>query len=211
MTSADPDFAVFEAEMESALTRLDGLFPPAAPAEAGQGAVSFDVAAFSAVDEASPEGQLLALIQEAETGQADKGVSFGIGETVSDAMQKAQADFDAFMERINRDVLNFAQVESGAADSPLAVTRINWTGDALTVLAADAALDDLRVHAARLRRELLTRNLRLRMFSTVTIAAGKISLALTTPGAALMALPMAYQFVSQLSQQWQALQSLNQP
>ena len=100
---------------------------------------------------------------------------------------------------------------SGAADSPLAVTRINWTGDALTVLAADAALDDLRVHAASLRRELLTRNLRLRMFSTVTIAAGKISLALTTPGAALMALPMAYQFVSQLSQQWQALQSLNQP
>ena len=54
------------------------------------------------------------------------------------------------------------------------------------------------------------RNLRLRMFSTVTVAAGKISLALTTPGTALMALPMAYQYVSQLSQQWQAFQSLNQ-
>lgn len=209
MTATDPDFAAFETEMETALTRLDGLFP-AAPTEAGQGAVSFDVAAFSAVDDASPEGQLLALMQEAETSQADKGVSFGIGETVSDTMQKAQADFDAFMERINRDVLNFAQVESGAADSPLAVTRINWTGDALTVLAADAAIDDLRAHSRSLRRELLSRNLRLRMFSTVTIAAGKISLALTTPGAALMALPMAYQFVSQLSQQWQALQSLNQ-
>jgi hypothetical protein len=68
----------------------------------------------------------------------------------------------------------------------------------------------LREHGRSLRRELMGRNLRLRMFSTVTVAAGKISLALTTPGTALMALPMAYQYVSQLSQQWQAFQSLNQ-
>lgn len=209
MNPAEPDFASFESEMDSALTRLDGLFP-AAPAEAAQGAVSFDVAAFSAVDEASPEGQLLALMQEAEMGETGKGVSFGIGETVSGAMQKAQADFDSFMERINRDVLNFAHVESGPADSPLAATRINWIGDALTVLSAGAQPDDLREHSRSLHRELMGRNLRLRMFSTVTIAAGKISLALTTPGTALMALPMAYQYVSQLSQQWQAFQSLNQ-
>ena len=209
MNPAEPDFAVFESEMDSALTRLDGLFP-AVPAEAAQGGVSFDVAAFSAVDEASPEGQLLALMQEAEMGDAGKEVSFGLSETVSGAMQKAQADFDAFMERINRDVLNFAHVESGAADSPLAATRISWTGDALTVLSAGAQPGDLREHSRSLHRELMSRNLRLRMFSTVTIAAGKISLALTTPGTALMALPMAYQYVSQLSQQWQAFQSLNQ-
>jgi hypothetical protein len=209
MNESALDLATFESEMESALTRLDGLFP-AAPSEAGQEAVSFDVAAFSVVDEASPEGQLLALMQEAEIGETGKEVSFGIGETVSGAMQKAQADFDKFMERINRDVLNFAHVESGAAESPVAVTRINWTGDALTVLSADAPLGDLRQHAKTLHRELQSRNLRLRMFSTVTIAAGKISLALTTPGTAIMALPMAYQYLSQLSQQWQDFQSLNQ-
>ena len=209
MNESALDLTTFESEMESALTRLDGLFP-AAPSEAGQEAVSFDVAAFSAVDDASPEGQLFALIREAETPETSKEVSFGIGETVSGAMQKAQADFDKFMERINRDVLNFAHVESGAADSPVAVTRINWTGDALTIISADAPLGDLRQHAKTLRRELLSRNLRLRMFSTVTIAAGKISLALTTPGTAIMALPMAYQYLSQLSQQWQDFRSLNQ-
>lgn len=204
------DFAALEAEMESALGRLDVLFPESGP-EAEQGAVSFDVTAFSAVDEASPEGQLLALIREVERPEPAGEVSFGIGETVSAAMQKAQAEFDVFMERINRDILNFAHVESGAADSPVAATRINWTGDALTVLSAGATPGDLREHSQTLRRELMGRNLRLRMFSTVTIAAGKISLALTSPGSAILALPMAYQYVSQLSKQWQAFQSLNQP
>jgi hypothetical protein len=204
------DFATFETEMESALTRLDDLFPEPSGA-VDESAVSFDVAAYTEVDEASPEGQLLALMQEAETGETGEEVSFGIGETVSGAMQKAQAEFDSFMERINRDVLNFAHVESGAADSPVAATRINWTGDALTVLSAGATPGDLREHSQTLRRELMGRNLRLRMFSTVTIAAGKISLALTTPGSAILALPMAYQYVSQLSKQWQAFQSLNQP
>jgi hypothetical protein len=210
MDQSTLDFAAFESEMDIALNRLDDLFPEPTDKVDG-GAVSFDVAAFTEVDAASPEGQLLALMQEAETPEAEKAVSFGIGETVSGAMQKAQAEFDSFMERINRDILNFAHVESGAADSPVAATRINWTGDALTVLSAGATPGDLREHGQTLRRELMSRNLRLRMFSTVTIAAGKISLALTTPGSAILALPMAYQYVSQLSKQWQALQSLNQP
>jgi hypothetical protein len=208
--SMETDFAAFESEMESALTRLDDLFPEPSD-EADEGAVSFDVAAYTQVDETSPEGQLLALIHEAETPEAEKPVSFGISETVSGGLDKAREEFGAFMERINRDVLNFAHVESGAADSPVAATRINWTGDALTVLSAGATPDDLRDHSETLRRELMSRNLRLRMFSTVTIAAGKISLALTTPGSAILALPMAYQYVSQLSKQWQAFQSLNQP
>ncbi len=198
--------AAFEAEMESALGRLDALFPEPS-AEAQDVPVSFSVTDFPTVDEASPEGQLLALIHEAETPESEKMVSFGIGEDVSGAMGKAQAEFEGFMERINRDVLNFAHVESGA----LAATRVNWTGDATTVLSAGATSGDLRAHAETLRRELMTRNLRLRMFATVTLAAGKISISLTTPGSALLALPMAYQYLTQLSKQWQALQSLNQP
>lgn len=207
MAAPEPDFAALEQELETALTRLDGLFSPAASPETP---VSFDVAAFTEMDETSPEDQLLALMRDAEAPATKETVSFGITDTVSDAMQKAQADFDAFMERINRDVLNFAHVESGPADSPVAATRIDWTGDALTVLSAGATPGDLRAHAATLHRELMSRNLRLRMFSTVTIAAGKISLALTTPGSALLALPMAYQYVSQVSKQWQSLQSLTQ-
>jgi hypothetical protein len=201
------DPAAFEAEMESALGRLDGLFPEATAGQADEGPVSFSLTDYPTVDEASPEGQLLALIHEAEMPESEKTVSFGIGETVSGAMGKAQAEFEGFMERINRDVLSFAHVESGT----LAATRVNWTGDATTVFSADATPGDLRAHAENLRRELMTRNLRLRMFTTVTLAAGKISISLTTPGSALLALPMAYQYLTQLSQQWQALQSLNQP
>jgi hypothetical protein len=210
MDSSALDPAAFDAEMESALARLDGLFARSS-APAPEAPLHFGIDSAGGPDESTPEGQLLALIQEAETPETEKMVNFGIGETVSGALEKAQEEFDAFMERINRDVLNFAHVESGGANSPLAATRINWTGDALTVLSADATPADLRTHAETLRRELLTRNLRLRMFATVTIAAGKISLALTTPGTALLALPMAYQYVSQISKQWQTLQSLNQP
>lgn len=201
------DPAAFKAEMESALGRLDGLFPEATAGESDESPISFSVTDFPTIDEASPEGQLLALIHEAERPESKKMVSFGIEETISGAMEKAQAEFEGFMECINRDVLNFAHVESGA----LAATRVNWTGDATTVFAAGATPGDLRAHAETLRRELMTRNLRLRMFATVTLAAGKISISLTTPGAALLALPMAYQYISQLSRQWQTLQSLNQP
>jgi hypothetical protein len=201
------DTATFEAEMESALGRLDSLFPEPTVGASDESPVSFSLTDYPAVDEASPEGQLLALIHEAETPDAEKMVSFGIGEDVSGAMGKAQAEFEGFMERINRDVLNFAHVQSGT----IAATCVNWTGDATTILSAGATPGDLRAHAESLRRELLTRNLRLRMFTTVTLAAGKISISLTTPGSALLALPMAYQYVSQLSKQWQALQSLNQP
>jgi hypothetical protein len=210
MDASTLDPAAFEAEMESALGRLETLFPEPSAEAQGDAPVSFSVTDFPAVDDDSPEGQLLALIHEAVTPESEEMVSFGIGDTVSSALDRAREEFESFMERINRDVLNFAHVESGGADSPFAATRVNWTGDATTIFSSGATPGDLRDHAASLRRELLTRNFRLRMFSTVAIAAGKISISLTTPGSALLALPMAYRYVSQLSKQWQALQSLNQ-
>jgi hypothetical protein len=210
MNPSELDPAAFESEMESALGRLDGMFAHPSPPTA-EGDVSFDVSEFSGLDESSPEGQLLTLLQEAETPQPAKTVSFSTEDEEPGALDKAKDEFEHFMERINRDILNFAHVETSGADSLVAATRVNWTGDALTVFSAGATPGDLREHAETLRRELMARNLRLRMFATVTTAAGKISLLITNPASALLSLPMAYQYVSQLSKQWQALQSLNQP
>ncbi len=206
MTAAALDFSAFETDMNAALTRLDGLVERQQAVKSG--AVSFDVSGHAAPPEEAPEAGLLILLDEAEKGP--ETVSFGFGETVSGALGQAQTEFDAFMEKINHDVMNFAHVESGSAGSPYATTRIDWSGDALTVLAAGTSQAERQQHSQRLARELALRNLRLRMLTTVASAASKILLIISNPASAVLALPMAYQYVSQLSEQWKAIQSLNQ-
>ena len=221
MSALALDFSAFESDMDDALNRLDALVQRQLAAQAVQASpdgqmVSFDVSEHPILEETlqekPPEVELLSLMGEAEKAEASsEAVSFGIGETVSGALGQAQVEFDAFMEKINRDVLNFAHVESGAADSPFAFTRVDWSGDALTVIDAHTSPEKLREHSQHLHKELLARNLRLRMFTTVATAASKITLMMSNPATAVMALPMAYSYVSQLSEQWKAFQSLNQP
>lgn len=211
----DFDPSAFENEMQSALGRLDGLVArqqarAAAPPASADGSVSFDVSGFTEPAETGAEADLLLLMGEAEAeerGETPKGgdVHFGIEDSFGGRWSEAKAEFDAFVEKINKDVFHFAVVESGS----FARTEVDWSGDAVTVLAEGASAREIRQHAETLRRDLMQRNLRLRMFTTVATAAGKITVLLTTPGAALLALPMAYKFVSQLSDQWKTYQSLN--
>jgi hypothetical protein len=212
---AELNLSAFDREMQSALTRLDGLVTreqtrTSAPAVSPVAGVSFGALDVAPAPETGPEADLLSLMDEAqwvESGvipEAGGTVAFGFEDSTGGRWTQAKADFDAFVEKINRDVFHFAVVES----APFIRTQVEWGGDALTVVAEDASTREIGQHAELLRRELMLRNLRLRMFATVATAAGKITVLIATPGAApLLALPMAYQFVSQLSSQWQEYQS----
>lgn len=210
---SDVNLAVFDGELQSALTRLDGLVErqqARQKATTGDG-VSFDVSSFTEEPETGEEADLLLLIADAEAGDTGESASagdtvhFGIEDSFGGRLSDAKRDFDAFVEKIDRDVFHFAVVETPA----LARTEIDWSGDAITVFSSSGSAREIQRHSDLLRKELMQRNLRLRMFSTVVAAAGKITIMLTTPGSALLALPMAFQFVSKLSNQWKEYQALN--
>lgn len=182
------DLPAFEREMQTALARLDHLPPP------GREVVSFGLPD-------APEYELLELLRAIEPREVD----FGITETVTEALQKARADFSAFLEQINRDLWLFATVETWDDSVLKASTRLHWGGNLLTVISADLAPGVFSGHAEDLHWNWMTRLLRLRMLSTVTAAAGKIALTMSTPGAGLLVLPVAYQYLTRLSEQWQEL------
>jgi hypothetical protein len=215
----EPDLAAFENDMDSVLRELDGLVARQqarqAPAQNADGSVSFDVSGFTGPAEDGANADFLALLNEAqavESGAVPSGdqVSFGFTDSFGGKWAEVKVEFDAFMEKINRDVLHFATIETEADGKIFARSQVDWSGDAVVVFAEGASDENLLAHSRQFQRELMQKNLRLRMFATVATAAGKITLMLTTPGAAVMALPLAYKYVSQLSEQWKSYQSVSQ-
>lgn len=203
--------AQVNAALENVPARLDGLVQRTqARRRDGQGAgVSFDVLALEE-RESGPEGQLLALLGDAEQEGRRAGgeVSFGLVEETSAAWQQARAGFEALMTQINREVLHFAWVETSISGSLIARTTVGWTGDADTVYLEDIREQQVVLHGRTLRIVTQTRSLRLRLFITIASGAAKISTLIATPAGALLALPATYQYVMQIIAQVKQLQSI---
>jgi hypothetical protein len=206
MRRAEAQLAASAQALEGIPNRLDDFVARSRPR--GEGAVSFDTAAF-AVEQGTPEAGLLGVMDSVHAAETGQPVSFGVGEMAGEAWAQAKVQFQGFMDQVNREVLHFAWVETAVAGELVARTSVDWGGDADTVYSADITPDQLALHGRTLSLAAASRNLKLRMFTTITTGAAKIAILLATPAGAVMALPAAYKYVNQILGEARQYQELN--
>lgn len=137
-----------------------------------------------------PEAELNRLLQPAQSA-----VTFGWTDQIGEWRQ-AMDEFVAFAKQIQQHVMNYAVVDTRAADARIGLTRVTWGGDFQSVLTAQAQAN--LVHAAALRATLLSRQQLLKQFAAVVRGAGELAgLALIAANPAL-ALPAALRFLKLL-------------
>lgn len=214
LRSSEAAIETASAALQSVPTRLDGLTARTQETRQKQASgVSFDVASLS--PEPGPEGELLASLADIDRGAAGENatgeVSFGLTEDLSGAWQAAESQFQALIAQIDRDVLHFAWVETNISNQLIARTTVDWSGDAQTIWMQSVSDRQIALHQRALYITTQTRNLRLRLFVTVTSGAAKMAALMATPGGAVLALPAMYQYVIKILKQAKELQSMPGP
>ena len=198
---AEAQLVAAQQALESVPHRLDEFVQRSAGR--GMGQVSFAV-----LEAGTPEADLTSLLDEyraIESGQ----VSFGVREEASQAWEQAKSQFEALMQSINQEVLHFAWVETCVDGEPVARTTVGWGGNSQTLYSADISAAQIGQHSQTLHLASASRSLKLRMFTTITIGAAKLTALLASGSGAVLALPLAYQYVSQIlaqAKEYQALQ-----
>lgn len=211
---AEAEQALAEAEAqiaaaEAALNEVPARFDAITSAQPRGEQVSFDVASFG-VQADSPEAAMFALLEHAQALEQGRTVSFGVSDVASAAWEQAKAQFEAFVGQLQREVFHFAWVETNVDNQLLARTMVGWSGDSDTIWLEDASAEQRSAHRRALRVAVKSRALRLRMFVTVTGGAAKLSVLLTTPAGAVLALPAAWKYVTEILQQIKSYQTLAQ-
>lgn len=198
---AHPDLA--EAELAAGEGRLGASHEALTEAQARLGAFvaartagpAFDAPGAGAKGEA-PEAELWLLLQEIEQGRPPP--SFGLGDTFVGKWEQANQQFQAFIEHVSRLVAYYAWVETCQAGRIVGRTAVGWTGDVDTVWPAATDPDQAELHRRTLALALASRDALVRMVALVTSGAVKLSVLLTTPGGAVLALPAAWKFINQV-------------
>ena len=122
--------------MDTVPDNLDDLLQRTQRNRAGSSSgVSFQAQSFEA--EPGLEGELLRLLAEADES-AERELSFGIGNLPSVALDGAKAEFNRLIAQIDRDVLQFAWVETNISNLLVAHTNVGWSGNMHTVCSAVA-------------------------------------------------------------------------
>lgn len=187
LVQAEAQVAAAEAALESVPARLDEL-----TASRGAG-LSFEASAYG------PESEMFGLLEQARQLEQGRGVeSYALGDAAFAAWEQARLQFEAFTGQLQREVMHFAWVETNVAGRLLARTTVGWSGDSDTVWLVDLGADEIALHRRSLQVAVKTRALRMRMFSTVTGGAAKLSMLLTSPAGALLALPAAWKYVTEI-------------
>jgi hypothetical protein len=166
--------------------------------ETEDGAVHFSAQGVEIAPD-SPEADLLALVYEADAAanlpRTDEEVSFGLAESLGGKLTEVKAEFNSLLEQVNRELLNFAWVETAVKGQLIARSTVKWGGDAATFWVEGINNQQMALHQRSLKTAIETRNMRLRMVALVTSGAIRVSAMLATPGGQLMALPIAYKYI----------------
>jgi hypothetical protein len=178
-----------DSALEVAEVRMEDL------ARQRRGPQAFDVS-FAPEPLAAPEQELLGLLQEAQYGRT--AVSFGEPAPEGEGWEKAVEEFQAFSERVQRTLTQYAWVETHQEGQLLVRTTVNWIGDMETAWQAALAPDQLALHRRTLKVALSSRTSMLRSMIVVAAGASKIAVLLTTPGGAILALPATWKFIRQI-------------
>jgi hypothetical protein len=184
MSAALPDFAAFEARVDAVL---------AAAAGHAAGGLSFDAPV-------APEVASLAdLIACARAADDEASLHFSASGGLLGDLRR---EFNEFTARIWRELTHLAVVDSVAGERVECHTRIGWTGDTIHFVATGTPRERVLAHDAAVRAAVTASVGRVRLLVMIAAAAGKITAMIATPGAAVMALPVAYKCVRDLYEQW---------
>lgn len=178
-----------DAALEIAEVRVEGLV------RQRRGPQAFDVS-FAPEPLAAPEQELLGLLQEAQYGRT--AVSFGEPAREGEGWEQAVKEFQAFSERVQRTLTQYAWVETHQEGQLLVRTTVNWIGDMETAWQEALNPDQLGLHRRTLKVALSSRTSMLRSMIVVAAGASKIAVLLTTPGGAILALPATWKFIRQI-------------
>jgi hypothetical protein len=159
---------------------------------------SFDLSTLTAMPQ--PEAGLLASLGEMESGAQLLSFDAGVPEGVGKWRQTLQQFLD-FVEQLRKSFTRYAWVETRLSVRLVARTSVGWAGDVDTVWAAKPSAAEAAIHRRALMLAIQTRAALARTLIIVVQAAVKISLLLSTPVTAPLALLAAYRYVQAISAQ----------
>jgi hypothetical protein len=142
-----------------------------------------------------PEVEALRLLGVLEPQAA---VSFGLLDVPRETWDQARSQFQNAIDRILRLVAYYAWVETRTAGQLLARTMVGWSGDVDTLWELNLTEGQFSLHKRSLSLAIASRNTLIRTLVTATQGAVKLSALITTPGGAVLALPVAWKYVNQI-------------
>lgn len=142
-----------------------------------------------------PEVEALRLLGVLEPQTA---VSFGLLDVPRETWDQARSQFQNAIDRILRLVVYYAWVETRMAGHMLARTMVGWSGDVDTLWELNLTASQFNLHKRSLSLAITSRNTLIRTLVTATQGAVKLSALITTPGGAVLALPVAWKYVNQI-------------
>ncbi|HEY5867114.1 MAG TPA: hypothetical protein VI542_16450 [Candidatus Tectomicrobia bacterium] len=148
----------------------------------------------AAVPSALPEAELLVWLQDTQEG----AVSFGLGDWLHGGWEETTEQFQAFVNRLLQSLAHYTAVETAVQGQLLGRTTVSWTGDMDTVWQPGLDPTSAMLHQRALALALASRDTWMRMVVVVARGAITLSVLLTTPGGAILALPAAWKFVQQV-------------
>ena len=134
--------------------------------------------------------------------------SFALG-GLGDELERALRQATGFSEQVRRTVGQPALVRSRAAGRPLGQTRVSWTGDVRTTWGPGLGPAEAAVHEQAVRLALATFQAWLRITTFVGASAVQLSLLLPSGLGAIRALPAAWNFITEILDEYQRLRQLS--
>ena len=143
-----------------------------------------------------PEAEALGLLHTLELPTV--GVSFALGSEEQHGLDQVFTQFKLDMDNLVRLVTHFAWVETQQGDRLIGRSIVSWSGDLDTLWQSGLALQACELHQRSLHQALASRNLLLHAAVVTVRSAAKLAVLLTTPGGAVLAIPVAWKFIKEV-------------
>lgn len=127
-----------------------------------------------------------------------EGASFGLGDTLQEWWQAAQEQIAALSAQAREVLGGYATVETVQSGRLIGRTRINWHGDARSLLITGIDPAHAALHQQTLALALRSRAGLLRLIGLVGRGAAIAAPMVAAPAGAIMALPAVWQFVQEV-------------
>lgn len=137
-----------------------------------------------------PEAELVEFLANSEVEAT--AVSFGLADQFD---FKVGDVFSGLLHRLRNSFNKYAWVETSFGERLIARTAVDWSGDFHTAWSIGLDQREAELHSRTLRLALKTRDALGRMIIIIARATVKISLLLSSPITAPLALPAAYKYV----------------
>lgn len=148
-------------------------------------------------------GELMKLRSQARLA----GVDFGLVKDISTSVAKLLPQFEEFVNRIQRLITQYANVETLIGDQLIARTVVTWAGDNHTLWMRDAGDTDASLHQRSLALSLKSKDAWVQTFVLIAQSTLKLSI-LFASGAGILALPASWKIVNDLLAQAATLQMI---